>query len=799
MPNDLPMLPDRRRVRNTQFPTALSPAGGGARAAAREPRAELDWQTYVGSVARHKRLVGVIVALGLVAGVAAAKWLKPVYAARANVWVEIPREGGRNPGPTWSSQLLGATGWIDLLRSDVVVTEAVRVQRLYLLPKSSHDAPALAAFEVRGRYRPGAYRVTVDTTGRVFTLARQDGSVVQRGAVGDSLGAALGFAWRPPATALPAGRVVEFRVLSAYEATQELLRNLEVRPGRDRNFIRVELRGSDPAVITATVNALANRFVEVAADLKRQKLTALTGILGEQLQRAESGLSHAEAALKSFRVRSATLLVQQRDPGASGFLATQVEQAQLRNDRELIERVLSAGDSGTSIHALEVIGSVQRAADLTRALQDLTTREAELRALRHRYTDAYPAVRQLAAEVDGLERMTIPALARGLARDLAAREGRVAQQVDTASQGLRRISPLSVEEARLDREVTVAEQLFMNLRERYEEARLAEMSESPDVRVLDPATEPEQPLYNRAPIAILVALVGSMGAAVAAAVVRDLVDPKLRYPTQVARDLGLTVLGVVPHIDRDKGDDAVQVIEAMRGVRLNVLHAYGSAGPLLVTVTSPGMGDGKSFITSNLALAFADARYRTLLVDGDIRRGALHRVLKVARKPGLTDLLAGDVPEEKVIQKTAFPELSFIGCGARRHGGPELLGSATMARFITSLRAQYDVILVDSSPLAAGVDPYALGTLTGNLLLVLRTGVTDRQLAEAKLDVMDRLPIRVLGTVVNAVRADSDYRRYSYYLAGYELSEEGAATGRVLQGPAKPGGGPAKPGGAAKA
>lgn len=763
----------------------------GGRAAGRETRPELDWRTYLNSVTRHKRLVMIVVALGLILGVVAGRWLKPIYSARANLWIEVPKEGGGNPGPTWSSQLLGSTGWIDLLRSDVVVADAVRTQRLFLLPESLPDASALAGFGLKSWFRPGTYRLEVDSAGRQFTLASAEAGVAERGTVGDSVGGRVGFAWQPAPTVLTAGRVVKFRVVSLYEATQELLRNLDVRPGRDRNFIRVELRGTDPGVITATVNAMANRFVDVAADLKRQKLTALVGILGEQLHQAESSLSRAEAALKGFRARTATLLAQERNPGvgASGFLATRVEQAQLRNDRELIARVLAATDSGTSIHALEVIGAVARSTELTRALQDLTTREAELRALRHRYTDAYLAVQQLAGQVEGLERTTIPALARALMRDLAAREGRVALQGDTASRGLQRISPLSVEEARMNRDVTVAEQLFMNLRERYEEARLAEVSVSPDVRLLDAATAPEQPLYNRAPIAILLALVGSFGLAVIGAVVMDLVDPKLRYPTQVARDLGLTMLGVVPHINRRDDDGVVQVIEALRGVRLNVLHAYGSAGPLLLTVTSPGIGDGKSFITSNLALAFADAKYHTLLVDGDIRRGALHRVLNAARKPGLTDFLAGEASEETIVQTTAYPGLSFIGCGARRHGGPELLGSAVMARFITTLRTQYDVILVDSSPLAAGVDAYALGTLTGNLLLVLRTGVTDRQLAEAKLDVLDRLPIRVLGTVVNAVRPGADYRYYSYYLAGYELEEEGSrGTGRrILQGTAKSG------------
>ena len=98
-----------------------------------------------------------------------------------------------------------------------------------------------------------------------------------------------------------------------------------------------------------------------------------------------------------------------------------------------------------------------------------------------------------------------------LTAELAARETRLAQQVEATSQGLREISPLPVEEARLGRDVRVAEELFINLRKRYEESRLAEVSVTPDVRLLDAATVPEKPLYNRAPLAILLALVGGLG------------------------------------------------------------------------------------------------------------------------------------------------------------------------------------------------------------------------------------------------------------------------------------------------
>ncbi len=277
---------------------------------------------------------------------------------------------------------------------------------------------------------------------------------------------------------------------------------------------------------------------------------------------------------------------------------------------------------------------------------------------------------------------------------------------------------------------------------------------------------------------------------------RERADPKVRYPDQVTIAMGLPILGAVPHVRQNApsrrptevrptwqarevdADDGAKAVEALRGIRLNVHHASGAVGPLLATITSPGRGEGKSFVSANLAYAFSAVGYRTLLIDGDVRLGA---------RPGLTDVLAGHVEYDAVGQSTPHARLSFLGAGSRMHRGPELLGSAGMPRLLTALRSAYDVILVDSAPLAAGVDPYALGAATGNVLLVLRTGVTDRSLAEAKVEVLHRLPLRVLGAILNDVRPGAAYSYYSYSLEGYEVRDEdpeGKAGKMLLPDPA---------------
>jgi capsular exopolysaccharide synthesis family protein len=753
-----------------------------------------DWRRITSALWHYKWVVFLCSVLGIAGGIAATRALRPTYVAQATVWIDVPdnRRDQDRAGPIRQGGLLTSDAWIDLLRSYVVLDHVVRDLRLYLELKSIEDTARFAGFGVTDTFHPGQYVLTVDGAGRNYVLATAKGAELERGAVGDSVGSRLGFVWAPTPALLPAGHKIEFTLATPRDAALQLGERLDVRMDLNGNFLSVDLRGSSPRQIANILNATTARFVQVAGQLKREKLTELTKILQDQRAYAQRNLDDAESALKSFRMRTITLPSDQsmggagsssgaatgaaaRDPVIDDFFQRQFERDQLGRDRANILRVLTqAGDSGLPVDAFAAITSVQHSPELANALKELSDKQAQLRTYRYHYSDAYPLVQRLLGEIAELERRTIPTLAQALVAQLAQRETDLGKQVDVASRDLRQIPARSVDEARLRRAVQLAEESYNTVQGRFLEATLAaEASSVPDVRILDPAVVPQRPVKNTAPRLLFMGLVAGLGLGVVGAVLLDRLDPRVRYPEQVSRDLGLPILGALPHLRRDQ--EPAEVVEALRGLCLNLVHAYGAAGPLLVTVTSPGPGDGKSFLAANLALTFADGGHRTLLIDGDIRRGVLHRRFKAARQPGLTDYLRDEATRDQVVQTTTYPGLAFIGCGTRSHRAPELLGSPAMNSLISTVRLDYDVILIDSPPLGAGVDPFILGTATGNVLLVLRTGYSHREMTEAKLEVLDRLPVRTLGAVLNDVPRGGGagyYAYYSYHLPGYEAVDE---------------------------
>src|SRR3989442_6627962 len=393
-------------IRDQSAPAVLGRASPPHSATLGEEHPGPDWRRITSALLRFKWVVACMVKLGLGGALAATRVLRPIYRAQANVWVDVPDrrgEGGSDArGPIRQGALLDADAWVELLRSYVVLDQVVRDLRLYLDVKRPSDRASFEGFRVSETFRPGNYRLSVSGDGKAYTLSSGEGLELQRGTVGDSVGSRLGFLWVPPPGSLSPGPAVEFSVMPPRDAALRLGEQLDVRMDLNGNLLALELRGTSPTLISNILNAVTQRYVEVAAQLKREKLTELTKILEDQLTTAQRNLDDAEAALAGFRTRTITLPSDQaagsgaaaetHDPIRASFFDMEVERDQLRRDRDALERLLAngGGDSGLPTAALSAIGSVQRAPELSNALKELSDKQAQLRAYRYHYSEAYP-------------------------------------------------------------------------------------------------------------------------------------------------------------------------------------------------------------------------------------------------------------------------------------------------------------------------------------------------------------------------------------------------------------------------
>jgi capsular exopolysaccharide synthesis family protein len=762
----------------------LSPraiARGWSRAALpTDPLLRISWGRYISAFRHYRWLSLLLVTLGAAVGIVFARRVMPEYEVSATLWVRPDASGSGSATPVRVAPRMRHDSWPELVTSFAILDKVVRRLRLQVVPAKASDSVLFAGLQTDEGLRAGRYELKVDASGWQYRLLRADGSQVQAGILGDSVGRAIGLRWKPPATALGPGRTVAFTLLGAREAALSLRGNLTVDFPGESELLRLTLRGDDPQRITTALAAILDAVVATASDLKKRNMSEMVKALKEQVNYAEREQRGAGAAFESYRVQTAALPSDAPSPDdadatrsavVDGYLSRQVEYETLRRDRHALERTLEAMeqggvDGGALSAALATVGGVP--ASLGDALAELAERERALRAARLTFTDDHTTVRDLEAQAMELRRRTIPRLVQASLAEVRRRESDQAATLQGAAQQLRALPARTTEENRLRRSAEARGAMLASLKSRYDVATQAERNTVPDLGILDEPVAPQYPSPTRTTYLILVATIGALALALALVALLDRRDPRFRHVEQATDEMGLEVVGAIPLLSggrpgRSATGDAVQLLESFRAMRLSLTHAFDTTECVALTVSSPSPGDGKSLVSTQLARSFAEAGFGTLLVDGDLRRGELHSRFGLPCQPGLLDHLTGDAALDDVLQDSRQGGLTLLSRGASPDPGAQLLMSPRLPRLMAELRRRYEVIIVDSAPLGAGIEPLVLGSATASLLLVLRAGASDRRMAESKLELLDRLPIRLLGVVLNGIRVDGTelYRAYA--------------------------------------
>lgn len=807
---------------NPQLPSTIAPSRGLEYAP--EASAPSTWRgsdesedggninvaRYLSALGRFKWLLLVFAVVGIGAGFALSKVVKPSYEVQATIKLEQNTGGtteAQSRGPIQAEELLRSSGWQDLFRSFAIADPVVIDLGLFVTPDRTADSTLFKAFRVeQQRLRTGDY--TLKLEGSRYALLLGGGIEVERGVIGDSIGRNIGFLWQPTAQLLDGRSSIDFNVKMPREASAELIKKLKLGIQDGSPFLLLTLKGENPQRAAQTLNAWVEQFVVTATRLKRQRVTQVADILEGQRESAARDLQQAESELESFRVRTVTEpsekqsiapgLAMTNNPVYESYFRDKTLAENFQRDRTMLEGVLTRYRSGSPITSEAVLSVPMAATDpaaenLRKLLVERNEREAALRRMRESYMDEYQPVREALAALQTLQTMSIPRALEAYVTQLRQREDQLNATIAQSSKDLRGIPSRTIEEQRLKRRVEVNEMLYKSLNIKAAEAKLAEAATTPDVRVLVAAVPPLEPTLNTAPMLIAGGGVVALLLGIAFAILLDHLDKRFRYPEQASNDLGLFVLGVVPTISskgkKRQAEQAAQVVESFRTIRMNV--RYSAVGPrgLCVTITSPCPNDGKSLVAANLALSFAEAGARTLLIDGDIRRGELGKTFGVRATPGLVEYLDGTALIAEVLYPTrSHPNLTLMPGGARRRRGPELLATSRLSQLVAQMAAEYDVVIIDSPPLGAGFDAYALSAAAGNMALVLRAGVTDRKMAEAKLAILDTLPVRVLGAVLNSMELSGSYQYYAYEQSGdldddeYDMLDEPEEEERMLPG-----------------
>lgn len=689
-------------------------------------------------------------------GIAYALLATPVYRASAMIQIE-PKNGLPsltdvvNVNPPVSP----AETEISLLKSRSVVGSAVEALQLDIIVEPRHF-PLIGGFIARGfepeapgelnapfagldGYAWGGERLEVAELvvpdamhGEELTLEaleggeyllRVDGEDVLRGLAG-TVAAGGGYGIRvEQLLARPGTRftLIKNRTFTTTERYQQALSAGE--RGKQSGIVGVSLEDTDPEQAVRVLEEVAQRYVQQNVAWNAAEATQSLEFLDQQIPEVRRALDKAQTALNEFQTSARSVDI-----------------------------------------SAETQGVLERIIELEAKISELNLQRSEME---RRFTRQHPNFRALLNQIQQLQ----------------MEKAELESQIET-------LPSTQQELLRLTRDVEVTSDTYALLLNKTQELDIIRAGTVGNVRIIDhAAVDVDDPVKPNKPLVVIVAtLLGGL-LAVVFVYVREALKRGVENPEDIER-AGIPVYAAIPYSDRqhsierrlanrkrDKSKASFLLAlneptdlatEALRSLRTSLHFAMMEARNNVLMITGPSPAVGKSFVTTNLATVIAQSGKRVLLIDADMRKGYLHKILLGRADKGLSDLISGRISLTEAIQKSPVSNLDFISHGQLPPNPSELLMHGNFARFVRETAGRYDLVIFDTPPILAVTDAALVGSLAGTTLMVARYGQNRLKEIELAKQRLEQNGLHVRGVIFNAVqRKASTYGEYGYYQYEY--------------------------------
>jgi len=578
-----------------------------------------------------------------------------------------------------------------------------------------------------------------------------------------------------------------------------LSRSIRADPYRDTTLIAISAIRESPEEAAQIANMVASVYREQRLNLKRQELRRGVDAVQMEIEKQRDKVVLAEKALEKL----------QRDLGVTtvsrGIRADKIRLQQLEADR-ISSRVdmLSRRSRLDQIEKLsdeelqQAMGYIVNDQDAVILRKEIMAADVEARVLKETLGENHPDMRRATARLDELKKkMTsqLNGLRAGMRMEYTVALSRYealeielksATEMDIASDAAKDI-PYEKAESDFTMQRTILQALEARV---LQEGIKMEVPSTP-VEVIEPAVAPpiSMPISPKYTLNILLSLFLGLGVGIGLAYFIEYLDTSVKTVDDVERYLGLPVIGVIPQKVRpliEEGPESPYA-EAYRVLRTNLMFASKEKRGGVFSVTSGGVGEGKSTTLFNLAYVCAMMGDKVLLVDSDIRRPVQHSILSMPNKFGLTNVLMRDVPIEETIKPVPnVPNLHFLPSGRTPRSSVGVLNAQRVRELIKNLRARYDYVFMDSPPIVGVSDSSILASEVDGVLLVVQYRKYPRIVSTRAKRMIEQVGGHLMGVVlnnINIMRDDSYYYYHSYYSQYYTRSEETGKSPKPLPAP----------------
>ena len=562
-------------------------------------------------------------------------------------------------------------------------------------------------------------------------------------------------------------------------AAAVLLGALQVDQQKDSNLLMLSMVGTSPDRVAEWANGYSQVYIETNIEDNLEKTRQVYRVISDRLDPLRKQVADSEQKLVDFRTRQDGLLFADQD---KNVISEQVntlttEYAQAKSQRIRLESRLNAltrlHESGMAEAAFSDVLNDETIQALRRERGKL---QADLDDKLRTYKEEHPVIQDLKARIAGLDQRLkdqIETLLTSTRTDYEIVKGREESLYNNIQQLKKQSIDLSRQTLELDnlrREYDQDKTFLEQMVARSKEVDLSANVFMNNISVVDPARVPGAPFRPNLPLILMSSVIAGLVLGIGAAVGLDYLDQTIRTPDEVEKLLQLEVLTAVP---RFKEGSTRILRESFQSLRTALLLASRSEGCQIVMVTSATPSEGKTTVSFNLARVLASGGERVLLIDGDLRRPRLHRLVSSKNVRGLTSVVLGEREVRDVITALAdVPNLDVVTSGPLPPNPPELFSKSSFAAMLGKVREDYDWVVIDTPPVASVTDAVICSRVVDMAVFVVQYGGPKRQLVREGLKNLRRSGVRIPGAVINRVDVERSYYYYSsYYSSHYYTSD----------------------------
>lgn len=557
-------------------------------------------------------------------------------------------------------------------------------------------------------------------------------------------------------------------------------KNRKIIPRRMSLMVNIAYSHPDPIIAADVANLFAKEFIDYNLKLNIDSSMKAVEDLRIRADQQKDRVEELELKLADYREQHNAVSLDSQENIALAQLSSLNEmKIAAKNMYDSIETKWNLVESyrreGKDLWELSFIAEQPRVSSL---LQNISDVKIGISSLSKRYREKHPAMIELLQTLQESEVELQSAVQNSVDKISAAfAESKTNYEISSKrlaekEQELIELSRLRVEYSSLERDLEVQQSFFMALTARMTQEQAQVNLKNANARIIDPAFAPSTHSSPNVVMNLAAGLFGGVAVGMGLVFIVAFLDDRVKSAFDIEGTIGLPMLGIVPRIKKLDTNTKAQAVasnvdrhvtETFRSIHSALKLNDESKNAKVIVTTSTVPGEGKSFVSSNLALTFANHGEKTLLLDADLRLPNVARSLQLENDYGVLDHIDKDVALDEVIIKEVYPNLDVLPTGGKSKNPTQVLNSAKFEAMLADLRDRYDRIVVDSPPLAAVSDALNLLPLADGVLYVIKFNTVKRKTAVVNVRRLWESNTPVFGAILNNITSSLSSYYYSHY------------------------------------